>query len=174
MIRTESWVKNRDTNRIVGLVYRYRPTHYARQTNLYQTATQLLSENWDKSTIWLDMKEAFLSYFGTSSRIWLCNLNTSHTCPTPAAPRDYLATSRWLKSKHCYGLIPNLSLWKQIIALQEIPFLWALVNFRCYLHWGKVQPVRYSNLKSNSFLYSWTCTWTPLIFVLLVCNHEGF
>ncbi len=25
MIRTESWVKNRDTNRIVGLVYRYSP-----------------------------------------------------------------------------------------------------------------------------------------------------
>lgn len=130
--------------------------------------------NWDKSTIWLDMKEAFLSYFGTSSRIWLCNLNTSHTCLTPAAPRDYLATSRWLKSKHCYGLIPKLSLWKQIIALQEIPFFWALVHFRCYLHWGKVQSVKYSNLKSNYFLYSWTCTWASLIFVLLVCNHEGF
>ncbi len=26
VIRTESWVKNRDTNRIVGLVYRYSPT----------------------------------------------------------------------------------------------------------------------------------------------------
>ncbi len=26
MIRTESWVKNRDTNRIVGLVYRYSPS----------------------------------------------------------------------------------------------------------------------------------------------------
>ncbi len=25
VIRTESWVKNRDTNRIVGLVYRYSP-----------------------------------------------------------------------------------------------------------------------------------------------------
>ncbi len=28
VIRTESWVKNRDTNRIVGLVYRYSPTIY--------------------------------------------------------------------------------------------------------------------------------------------------
>ncbi len=27
VIRTESWVKNRDTNRIVGLVYRYSPTN---------------------------------------------------------------------------------------------------------------------------------------------------
>ncbi len=26
VIRTESWVKNRDTNRIVGLVYRYSPS----------------------------------------------------------------------------------------------------------------------------------------------------
>ncbi len=34
VIRTESWVKNRDTNRIVGLVYRYSPSILQSKNNV--------------------------------------------------------------------------------------------------------------------------------------------
>ncbi len=35
VIRTESWVKNRDTNRIVGLVYRYSPSFNGNYNGVY-------------------------------------------------------------------------------------------------------------------------------------------
>ncbi len=44
VIRTESWVKNRDTNRIVGLVYRYSPIWYR-----YQWKSTILCTNF---SIW--------------------------------------------------------------------------------------------------------------------------
>lgn len=71
--------------------------------NSYSTAVK-----WDNSTICLHMKEGFLPYLVTSFRVWLCNLNTSHAWVLPRASRDYVST-RWLKSKHCYWLILNLS-----------------------------------------------------------------
>ncbi len=44
MIRTESWVKNRDTNRIVGLVYRYSPSKNTLNMNPACSASLLMND----------------------------------------------------------------------------------------------------------------------------------
>ncbi len=59
MIRTESWVKNRDTNRIMGLVYHYSPNIYGpkykrSKREIYQLLNFIFGQA--KLAVWLSRK----------------------------------------------------------------------------------------------------------------------